>query len=699
MDETAARPSPAARASSAGATDGGSRLRRLFSSAPFRRIVGATFASTLGDWIGFLAIIALTASILGPTRAAAFAVSGVMAARVLPALLLGPVAGVFVDRWDRKRVLIVTDIGRGIVMALIPFTEEILALVLATLVIEMLSALFAPAKDAVFPTLVRRDQLVEANQVNLVVTYGTLPIAGAVYAALVALAGRVAPAESLLAERPMALAIWFNAASFLVSALLLAAIPMVRRGGTSVLEAGGPGVWEQFREGLRFIGSQPVIRTLILGVMVAAGAAGVVISTGEFFADLLNAGPSGFGLLVAVVGSGLVLGLIATSPLARRVPLETLFSPAIAIAGLALIGLAASPTLLVAAAPAALMGAGIGVGFVVGYTILQQRVHDDIRGRTFAAFSSGVRVAIFAATVVVPFAIGVIGRESRVPVERVDGTVALVYPYVFGGIRLTLVATGALAAVGALASWRSLLRSLQQELAPTDGRGGPAAPRGAFIVFEGGDGSGKSTQIALLRAALEARGHRVLVTREPGGTAIGEEVREVLLRPESVAMTARTEALLYAAARAQHVEEVIVPALDAGTIVLCDRFIDSSIVYQGAGRGLGESAVEAINRWATAGLRPDLTVLLDVDVDEGLTRAANGSAHDRLEAAGPEFHRTVRDAYRRRASVDAARVLVLDGSRPVEELAGRIDEAVVERVGLAPAGARPTDPSTATAPR
>jgi len=360
---------------------------------------------------------------------------------------------------------------------------------------------------------------------------------------------------------------------------------------------------------------------------------------------------------------------------------------------------AVSPTLLVAAAPAALMGAGIGVGFVVGYTILQRRVDDDIRGRTFAAFSSGVRVAIFAATVAVPFAIGILGRESRVPVERADGTVTLLYPYVFGGIRLTLLATGALAAVGALASWRSLLRSLQQELAPIEGEDGRAIVRGAFIVFEGGDGSGKSTQIALLRAALEARGHRVLVTREPGGTAIGEEVREVLLRPESVAMTARTEALLYAAARAQHVEEVIGPALAAGTVVLCDRFIDSSIVYQGAGRGLGESAVESINRWATAGLRPDLTVLLDVDVDEGLSRAASDSAHDRLEAAGPEFHRTVRDAYRRRASIDAARVLVLDGSRPVEELARSIDHAVVERVGLPVVGARPSGSRTAAAPR
>src|SRR5680860_573533 len=137
-----------------------SAYRELLRNRSFRNLSLATLTSAMGDWIGFLAIIALTADILGPTRAAAFAVSGVMIARVVPSLLLGPVAGVFVDRWDRKRVLIATDIGRGVVMALIPFTNEVLTLVLATLIIELMSALFAPAKDSVLPGLVRQRDLV-----------------------------------------------------------------------------------------------------------------------------------------------------------------------------------------------------------------------------------------------------------------------------------------------------------------------------------------------------------------------------------------------------------------------------------------------------------------------------------------------------------------------------------------------------------
>ena len=653
-------------------------LGALLGSRPFRRMAVATGSSALGDWIGFLAIIALTADILGPTRAAAFAVSGVMTARVLPSLLLAPVAGVFVDRWDRKRVLIVTDLGRGVVMALIPFTEEILTLVLATLVIELLSALFAPAKDAVFPTLVRRDQLVTANQVNLVLTYGALPLAGIAFALLVVAGERLAPVGSFLAERPVALPIWFNAASFAVSAAFIAAIP-VRRDAAATREA-GEGVGAAFREGIAFVTGRPVIRVLIGGVMIAAAAAGVVISTGEFFADLLNAGRSGFGILVAAIGVGMVGGLVLAGPLSRRVRPEWLFPPALGGAGVGLALAAVAPGILTAVPAAVLMGAGAGVVFIVGYTVLQQRAEDRIRGRVFGAFNAGVRIAIFGATVAVPFTIGLVGREGRVPDPDGTGTV---FPYVFGGIRLTLLATAALTVLGALLVVRVLRTALRRErLAqagdPADPVAGPR-PRGMMIAFEGGDGTGKSTQIGLLRDHLEAAGLRVVVTREPGGTAIGERIREVLLDPASSELTDRAEALLYAAARAQHVDEVIEPALADGAVVLCDRFIDSSVVYQGAGRGLGEPRVEALNLWATAGVVADLVVLLDLDATEGLRRAVAGSGPDRLEAAGDRFHAAVRDAYRRRAVAEPHRWLLLDAALPVADLHARIraDVAVV----------------------
>ncbi|MEX2504912.1 MAG: dTMP kinase [Egicoccus sp.] len=639
----------------------------LLKNRDFRNLGLSTFASALGDWIGFLAILALTEDILGATRAAAFAVSGVMAARVLPSMLLGPVAGVFVDRWDRKRLMIACDVGRGVVMALIPFSNEILTLLLATLVIEVMSSLFGPAKDAVFPTLVPRSQLVVANQLNLIVTYGTLPLGGVLFASMVGLAGPLSSAIPYLAERPTALPIWFNAVSFLASAPLIAKMhapaPAGRAGGATA-----PSAWDELREGFAFIGRHPIIRSLIVGVMVASAAAGAVISTGQFFARVLRSGNSGFGILVAVVGIGLVIGLVTSAGLTTRLAPERLFAPGIGIAGGALVVAALMPTLTLAAAPAMIMGAGAGVSFIIGYTILQSRADDRIRGRTFGAMNSGVRFSIFASTTAAPFLVGVIGRE-----RAFEG-------YSIGGVRITLMAAGVLALGGAVLTGRSLHRAVtahpefDQPLADT-GRSQPEP--GLFVVFEGGDGTGKSTQIRLLRAAVEREGRDVLVTREPGGTPIGEHIRAVLLSRDSDAMGDRTEALLYAASRAQHVQEVIRPALECGSVVLCDRYVDSSVVYQGAGRGLGEDAVERLNEWATGGLAADLVVLLDLDADESLQRVEGEP--DRLESAGLPFHRTVAKAYRRRAEEDPSRYLVLDARQPVDAIHERIREAVLAR--------------------
>jgi dTMP kinase len=676
--------------------DGGTVLRGatpsaylgLFRNRGFRNLTLATLTSAVGDWMGFFAIITLTADILGPGNAALFAVSGVMAARVVPALLLGTVAGVLVDRWDRKHVLIATDLGRGLVMALIPFTNEVFTLILATLVIEMLSSLFAPAKDAVFPSLVKRSELVLANQINLMSTYGTLPVGALMNAGLTALAVSLAPEGSFLADRPIALPIWVNAASYWVSAPLLARLvipPAARRGrsAASVADEDQPGPWEQLLEGFRFIARQPVIRSLIIGVMVAFAAAGVVISVGEFFARLLNSGPSGFGVLVGLVGVGLVAGLALTAPLSERLEPERLFAPGIATAGVSLLVVALMPSLAWAAAPALLMGVGAGISFIVGYTVLQQRAGDDIRGRTFAAFNSGVRVALFGATVAVPLFVGTIGRERPTISELPDGSFGVEYAYTFGGIRISLLLAGVLAFGGAVWTGRALHKALVGEPGIAGLASEPSAPltrRGVFVAFEGGDGSGKSTQIRLLRSAVERAGWDVTVTREPGGTRIGEGIREVLLSNDSAELSDRAEALLYAAARAQHVDEVIRPAIEEGRVVLCDRYIDSSIVYQGRGRGLGERAVADLNVWATGELRPDLTVLLDVDPAEGLRRATGDGGPDRLESAGLDFHREVAHGYRSRAELDPDRYLVLDAARPAEQLHAELRDAVLARL-------------------
>ena len=191
--------------------------------------------------------------------------------------------------------------------------------------------------------------------------------------------------------------------------------------------------------------------------------------------------------------------------------------------------------------------------------------------------------------------------------------------------------------------------------------------------MEGGDGAGKSTQAQRLTEALERAGHTVLRTREPGGTPVGEALRTLVLEHGNGEIDARTEALIFAASRAAHVQQVIAPALEAGTVVVCDRYIDSSVAYQGAGRGLGTDTVRTLNDWATGGLQPDLTVLLDVEPERGRDRRTAGQGtEDRLESEPDSFHLQIRRAFLETAQAAPGRYLVLDAGRPKDELAETI---------------------------
>jgi dTMP kinase len=208
---------------------------------------------------------------------------------------------------------------------------------------------------------------------------------------------------------------------------------------------------------------------------------------------------------------------------------------------------------------------------------------------------------------------------------------------------------------------------------------------GLFIAFEGGDGAGKSTQAAELARALEARGMTVLRTREPGGTPIGEKLRSLVLDHGHGHIDAHTEALIFAASRAAHASQIIRPALGRGETVLTDRYIDSSVAYQGAGRSLGADAVRSINEWATSGLLPDLTVLLDVDPAVGRQRRTSGdAAEDRLESEADDFHTRIRDAFLSLAAARPERYLVLPAHLPVADLAARILARVDALLGASP---------------
>ena len=207
-------------------------------------------------------------------------------------------------------------------------------------------------------------------------------------------------------------------------------------------------------------------------------------------------------------------------------------------------------------------------------------------------------------------------------------------------------------------------------------------PRGRFISVEGSDGCGKSTQIALLREWIEARGWEVVVTREPGGCPISEKIRDVLLSLESTGMSAECEALLYAASRVEHVREVIAPALEAGKVVICDRYLDSSIAYQAYGRELGEEFIRLINEPATRLATPDATLLLELDRETAKGRLAGGAPADRLESEREDFFARVRRGYDAIRAAEGRRVRAIDAGKSIEEVFGCVREAVGEALGL-----------------
>ena len=204
--------------------------------------------------------------------------------------------------------------------------------------------------------------------------------------------------------------------------------------------------------------------------------------------------------------------------------------------------------------------------------------------------------------------------------------------------------------------------------------------KGLFITFEGGEGSGKTTACKYLLERLRKEGYDVIYSREPGGVDIAEQIRDVILNVNNTAMDARTEALLYAASRRQHLVEVVLPALEAGKIVLCDRFIDSSLVYQGHARGIGEAKVMSINRFAIGDNMPDLTVYFDVDPEIGLSRAADRGELNRLDKESLNFHRSVRRAYQKLARKYKERISTVDANQPLKEVESAVYDLVIKKI-------------------
>jgi dTMP kinase len=250
------------------------------------------------------------------------------------------------------------------------------------------------------------------------------------------------------------------------------------------------------------------------------------------------------------------------------------------------------------------------------------------------------------------------------------------------GSRQALWAGALIMVVGGVFSRRGLAKSRLTRLLPLRlwPRLRKIEKRGTFIAFEGVEGAGKGTQIRLAKEFLDSLGLDVIVTREPGGTSLGERVRDSLLHDKDEAVDPHAEALLFAASRAQHVSRVIRPALEEGKIVLCDRYLDSSLAYQGAGRGLGEQDVLSLNVWATQGLFPDLVILLNMDPDKSRERLADDP--DRIESEDQVFHAKVGEAFLRIAEDHPERFVVLDADAPPDVVNERVRQALVRYLNL-----------------
>ncbi|MCU7853455.1 MAG: dTMP kinase [Candidatus Thiodiazotropha sp. (ex Monitilora ramsayi)] len=206
--------------------------------------------------------------------------------------------------------------------------------------------------------------------------------------------------------------------------------------------------------------------------------------------------------------------------------------------------------------------------------------------------------------------------------------------------------------------------------------------RGRFITVEGGEGAGKSSNLAFVQSLLEATGKKVLFTREPGGTPLGESIRELLLGHKHTGMADETELLLMFAARAEHLQRIILPALESGTWVLCDRFTDASYAYQGAGRGIARERIAVLENYVQGDLRPDLTLLLDLPVETGLARAGNRSAPDRFEKEAMDFFEKVRQGYLNIAAAEPDRVRIINASPALEQVQAQISHIIKDYLAL-----------------
>ncbi|GAA1507137.1 hypothetical protein GCM10009730_08650 [Streptomyces albidochromogenes] len=668
-------------------------VRALLRLPPLRRLWSAQLVGHTGDALALLVLLLLSlqaaiseGSFGGGYRGAAFAVAAVFGARILAtfifgALLLGPVSTLTAPSGplDRRWTMIGADGLRLALLVVAPLwidwtPDKAQAVLLSTVFVSGVAERFwTVAKEGAAPALLPApppegasvrplpDHLDALRRLSLRTSFVALPAAGVVLLAATLVGNVLGSGIDWFTHHQAALGSYVAAGLFAasVSTLYFLELPDGQTPrARSPLEGlrrpkTGTGV-DKGRTG--------AIRLIVVACAAVAGAIAAAAAVAVLHAKDLGGGPVTFALLFLGLTGGTALGIRSAPKVLPTLSRRRLLALAIAVTGVALLAMGLVPDTATVIMITLLAGFSAGVAANTGHTLLDQETEDFRRARTTEHLQAVARVYIALGAVVAPVLAAAIG-----PHRLANGS----FVFAHGGAAFTLMLVGALllpvaALVLAKADDRQgvpLRRDLREALRGGEPDQAPAAT-GFFIAMEGGDGAGKSTQVDALAEWIRNKGHEVVVTREPGATPIGKRLRSILLDVSSAGLSNRAEALLYAADRAEHVDSVVRPALERGAVVITDRYIDSSVAYQGAGRDLSPTEIARISRWATDGLVPHLTVLLDVSPETARERFTE--APDRLESEPPEFHARVRHGFLTLAAADPGRYLVVDAGQDPE---------------------------------
>ncbi|MBY8881409.1 dTMP kinase [Actinacidiphila acidipaludis] len=658
-----------------------------------RRLWSAQITGAVADRLGMLVLLLLTVQAVasshafqGGYRGAAFAASAVFAARMVAtllfgAVLLGPLSALTAEGGplDRRWTMIGADAVRLALFIIaplwitwVPDSAHIWLLVTA-FVTGAADRLWAVAKDGAAPVLLPPsgdtsvrpgpDRLATLHRLDLRTSFVALPLAAAVLVVVTMINTLIALGADWFHLHQVALSSYVAAGLFSSSIAILYLLELPS--GTtarprSPLEGlrlpKGPAGAERGRTG--------TLPLLVLATSAVAGAIGAAVALAVLRAGGLGFGPVGFGLLVLALTAGTVIGIRVAPRTLPALSRRRLLALAIGVTGIALLltGIVADQTTVLLLA--LLAGVSAGLSANTGHVLVEQEAEEPRRARTVEHLQAVARAVVAVGAIVAPLVAAAIGPHRihhghfTFDHEGAAYTLILVGALLLPVAALVLGKTDDRTGVPLRRDLREALRGAEPAAAPAD--------TGFFIALEGGDGAGKSTQVEALAEWIRAKGHEVVVTREPGATAVGKRLRSILLDVSAAGISHRAEALLYAADRAEHVDTVVRPALARGAVVISDRYIDSSVAYQGAGRDLAPTEIARISRWATDGLVPHLTVLLDVSPETARERFTE--APDRLESEPAEFHQRVRAGFLTLAAADPARYLVVDAGQAPEDV-------------------------------